>query len=329
MNRLPLVVLVSALLGLVGLPGEAAEFKVLVVMSYEEQNPWVKEIQEGVESALDGKGTATYFYMNTKVDREGGPKRAEEAHALYRQLQPQGVIAVDDDAQAMFVLPYLKDKVSTPVMFAGVNAAAEKYGYPTRQISGILERAHMRESLAFAKQLIPTLQSACALTNQVPPGDALRNQVAAEQATYPVRFHAFHQVKRVADLEALGEALRKECDTLFVDSLEGIVGGADKPLNNQEVLGTLNKVYSGPLLGGNRYQVEQGALAAVVKTGQEQGSTAAEMLLQAMQGTPVDQIPVVRNTQGQRVINVTALEARGLMLRPVVMRGAILVRQQP
>lgn len=329
MNRLPMVVLVSALLGLVGWPGEAAEFKVLVVMSYEEQNPWVKEIQEGIESVLAGNGSATYFYMNTKVDREGGPKRAEEAHALYRQLQPQGVIAVDDDAQAMFVLPYLKDKVSTPVMFAGVNAAAEKYGYPTRQISGVLERAHVRESLAFAKQLIPTLQRACALTNRVPPGDALRSQVEGEQATYPVRFHAFHQVKRVADLEALGEVLHKECDTLFVDSLEGIVDGTEKPLNNQEVLGALNKVYSGPLLGGNRYQVEQGALAAVVKTGQEQGSTAAEMLLRAMQGTPVDQIPVVRNTQGQRVINVTALEARGLMLRPVVMRGAILVRQQP
>jgi ABC-type uncharacterized transport system substrate-binding protein len=89
------------------------------------------------------------------------------------------------------------------------------------------------------------------------------------------------------------------------------------------------RAYNGPLLAGNRYQVEQGAWAAVVKTGQEQGETSAEMLLQAMRGTPVAAIPVTRNTRGQRVINVTALEAHGVALRPTILRGATLVRQQP
>jgi ABC-type uncharacterized transport system substrate-binding protein len=87
-------------------------------------------------------------------------------------------------------------------------------------------------------------------------------------------------------------------------------------------------VYRGPILGGNRYQVEQGAWAAVVKSGQEQGETSAEMLLQAMRGTAVDALPIVRNSKGQRVINVTALEAHGITPRPIVLRGATLVRQQ-
>jgi ABC-type uncharacterized transport system substrate-binding protein len=307
----------------------AAEFKVLVVMSYEEQNPWVKEIREGIDSVLSGSSAITYFHMDTKVDPAGGPKKAEQAQALYQHLQPQGVIAVDDHAQALFVVPYLKDKVATPVMFAGVNAPAEQYGYPTRQISGVLERAHVRESLAFAKQLIPTLQNACALTNRVPPGEALRAQIEADKASYPLRFQAFHQVETVGELESLGETLRQTCEVLFVDSLEGILDLAGKSMNNREVLEVLARVYGGPLLGGNRYQVEQGAWAAVVKTGQEQGATAAEMLLRALRGTPVEQIPVTRNAQGQRVINVTAIESRGLLLRPLVLRGAVLVRQQP
>ena len=72
-----------------------------------------------------------------------------------------------------------------------------------------------------------------------------------------------------------------------------------------------------------------GAWAAVVKTGQEQGELSAEMLLQAMRGKPAGSIPVIQNTRGQRVINITALERHGIVPKPTVLRGAALVRQQP
>lgn len=306
----------------------AADFKVLVVMSYEEGNPWVKEIREGIESVLRPSSEITYFHMNTKADRSGGPKKAEEAFALYQSLQPHGVIAADDDAQAMFVVPYLKGKVSTPIMFNGVNAEAGKYGFPMNHVSGVLERAHVRESLAFIKQLLPSLKTVCFMTNHVPPGQALRAQVEEEKASYPAKVGAFHLIKSIPELDAAARSWRANCDALFVDSLEGIVDGQSRALNNSEVLKAVAQAYSGPILAGNRYQVEQGAWAAVVKTGQEQGETSAEMLLQAMRGTPVAAIPVTRNTRGQRVINVTALEAHGVALRPTVLRGATLVRQQ-
>ncbi len=102
-----------------------------------------------------------------------------------------------------------------------------------------------------------------------------------------------------------------------------------KPPTNQEMLQILRHAYDRPILGGNRYQVEQGAWAAVVKTGQEQGELSATMLLQAMQGNPVSTLPVTQNSRGQRIINVTALERHGIVPRPTVLRGATLVRQQP
>lgn len=321
--------LLAALLGIFAPNTNAAEFKVLVVMSYEEDNPWVQEIRAGVESVLAPLSDIVYFYLNTKVDRDGGPRRAQEAYELYQRLQPQGVIAADDDAQAMFVVPYLRDKVGTPVMFNGVNAAAERYGFPATNVSGVLERAHVRESLAFIKQLLPAVQRACFITNDVPAGLALRIQVEEEQDTYPVKIAAFHLVKRADDIVALRDTLRSGCDTLFVDSLEGILGSDSKPMNNIEVVALLDRTFPGPILGGNRYQVEQGAWAAVVKTGQEQGEISADMLLRAMRGTPVLEIPVTRNYRGQRMLNITAIDGHSIPLRPTVLRGATLVRQKP
>jgi ABC-type uncharacterized transport system substrate-binding protein len=329
MKSLCSMALLAAVCGAGTTAAIAAEFKVLVVMSYEANNPWVKEIREGIDSVLAASSEITYFHMDTKVAPAGGPKKEEEAHALYQTLQPDGVIAADDDAQAMFVVPFLKDKVKTPVMFNGVNNSAVKYGFPAANVSGILERAHVRESLAFARQLIPAIRTACFLTNDVPAGRALRNQVEEEKETYPTKVGVFHQVKSTREMEALVKGSRSACDTILIDSLEGIVDDAARPLNNKEVLDALGKLYGGPILGGNRYQVEQGAWLAVVKTGQEQGATSAEMLLKAMRGTPVAKIPVVSNSQGQRVINVTAIEAHKVVLQPTILRGATLVRQVP
>jgi ABC-type uncharacterized transport system substrate-binding protein len=321
--------LLAVLFGAGANTATAAEFKVLVVMSYEANNPWVEEIRAGIDSVLGKSSAITYFHMDTKVAPGNGPRKAEEAFALYQSLQPDGVIAADDDAQAMFVVPFLKDKVRTPVMFNGVNSPAGKYGFPASNISGILERAHVRESLAFAKQLIPAIRTACFIVNDVPAGRALRTQVEEEKKTYPLKVGAFYLVGNTREIDALAKKARSACDTILVDSLGGIVDGTARPLNTKEVLDAIGKMYDGPLLAGNRYQVEQGAWAAVVKTGQEQGETSAEMLLKAMRGTPVARIPVVSNVQGQRVINITAIEAHGVVLKPSILRGATLVRQQP
>ena len=132
------MIAVLSAVGCMSQPATAARYKVLVVMSYDETYPFEAEMREGIEAALADLCEMTYCYMNTKKHFEGGPQKAKEAYALYQELQPDGVIAADDDAQAMFVVPYLKDQVKTPVMFCGVNAQPEKYGYPASNVSGHL-----------------------------------------------------------------------------------------------------------------------------------------------------------------------------------------------
>jgi ABC-type uncharacterized transport system substrate-binding protein len=304
---------------------QAAKFKVLVVMSYEEDNPWCKEIKEGIESILSGTSEIVYVYMDTKINLENGPEKAKQAYALFQQIKPDGVITADDNAQKLFVLPYLKDRYETPVMFCGVNAEAEQYGFPTPSVSGILERGHIRESLALAKQFVPSIQSVAFLTKESPSGRALLRQVESESEKYIVNT-SFHLVNSLNELSALDEILNKQSDAIYIDSMEGVKGVAGKPLSTKDVIKHLIDKYHKPIIGANQYHVEQGALCAVVKTGQEQGRTAAEMLQRAMQGTPVAQIPIVQNFKGKRVINVTAMKALNLRVRPIVLLGAKLVK---
>ena len=311
---------------LVPATSSASEFKVLVVMSYEEDNPWCMEIKEGIESVLGKTSDTTYFYMNTKANFNGGVGKAAEAYELYRQLKPNGVITADDDVQEMFVLPYLKNRTAVPVMFCGVNAEAEQYGYPAKNVSGVLERAHVAESIAFLKQLLPSVKKIGFIVNNVPAGKALRLQVDTEKGKYLAAVASFKLVSTIAELRKTADILSKTTDAVYVDSLEGITDDQQRAMTNKEIFKILRESYRKPIIGANSYHVEQGALCAVVKTGQEQGETAAKQLLLAMRSTKVSDIKVTQNNRGRRLINVDTMEALGITPRPIVLVGATLVK---
>lgn len=266
--------------------------------------------------------------MDTKIDLNGGNQKAKEAYTLFQRLKPDGVIAVDDNVQSMFVLPYLKEKVNTPVMFCGVNAEAEEYGYPASNVSGILERGHIRESIAFAKQLVPTIKTVGFIAKSSPSGEALLEQVVRESDTFIARLTTFKLVKHIKELWAVKKSLNEKCDAIYTDSMEGILNEDGDPLKNKEIIKILAKMYPKPIIAANQYHVIQGALCAVVKTGQEQGETAAEMLLKIMRGAPISEIPITRNYKGKRVINVMTMEALGIKPKPMVLLGAKLVRTE-
>ena len=305
---------------------QAAIFKVLVVMSYEQRNPWCMEIKRGIDSALANNCEITYFYMDTKINLGGGKQKAKEAYSLFKKLQPDGVITADDNAQSMFVVPYLKDKIKMPVMFCGVNAEAEEYGYPASNVSGILERGHIRESVALLKQLSPSTKTIAFITKNSPSGEALLRQVEKESGAYLLNVTTLTLVRTVKELVTVSEELKEQCDVIYMDSTAGIVDEKGNPLDTKEIIRILENAFSKPIIAGNEYHVEQGALCAVVKTGDEQGRTAAEMLLKAMQGTPVSEIPITVNCRGKRVINVTVMERFGIRPKPIVLLGAKLVR---
>lgn len=323
-----LVALILAVACLLPPRGEAAPYRVLVVMSYHESMPWEREVREGIESQLARSASIRYVYMNMKNDAAGGAARAREALRVYREFRPDGVIAADDDAVSLFVVPYLRDRVTTPVMFCGVNAEPQAYGFPASNVSGILERAHFRESIAFLHQLQPSLIRMAFLTIDNPTGRANIQQIRQETPSYPATVSAIRLVKNLDQALAVIGKLKSSSDALFVIAMEGLPDRSGRPLPERETYRRLAKLYGKPIIGMNEFNVRSGLLCAVAKNGQEQGATAAKMLLRAMGGTPVSRIPVTRNRHGKRLLNVKAMKAFGISPRPVFLVGTQLVETE-
>ncbi len=309
-------------------PGKlhGAPFKVLVVMSYNDQYAWPMEIKDGIDKVLAEKCIVKYFWMDTKRDLKGGGEKAGQAFELYQKFQPDGVIAADDNAQSMFVVPYLKDKVKTPVMFCGVNGEPEDYGYPGSNVSGILERLHILDSIAFAQLLVPSISRVIYLTREGPSGQAALKQYEKEHTTYPVKSVAFILPETLNEALSAINKFREKSDALFFETMDSIQDESGRMLSDKEVIPIVAKAFGKPLISNTLDHVKSGCLCAVVKTGQEQGSTAAEMLLMAMHGTPVSQLPITQNQHGKRFINLHVMNALGIKPVSNALKGVKLVR---
>jgi hypothetical protein len=315
----------------------AAEFKVLVVMSYEEDNPWVKEIREGHRwGALPVEREWCYFLhehqgRSGQVVPRSAPKRPMPLFQV--SCNPSGVITRPTTTRRRCsCVPYPEGQDrQTPSCSTASTPQRKSTAFRTPNVSGVLERAHVRESLVLrqADRCRPFRTGLLPDQRRASRPIAARAGASATEPAIRRRSPTSTWFRTTSALAALKPSLNASCDALFIDSLEGMTDQSGKALTHMEISQLLKDIYHGPMLAGNRYQVEQGALAAVVKTGQEQGEKSAEMLLQALRGQPVATIPIMQNVQGQRIINVTALERRGIVPPPTVLRGATLVRQEP
>ena len=306
--------------------GEAATYKVLVVMSYEEDYLWCQEIKKGIETVLSADAEIRYFYLDTKKNLAGGVKKAEEAYALYQEFQPDGVITADDNAQSMFVVPYLKDQVKTPVIFCAVNADPAQYGYPATNVSGILERESMKESFALAQQLLPTLKTFGAVLRDDATGQAVLAQIEREKDTFPIQFIGVKWPQTFDELMQMTEEFKVTADAIYYSTFQGMLDAQGNALTDKLIIPQVFEKFGKPVLTQG---VIYGGLCAVIKTGDEQGHNAATMLLEAMRGKPLAEIPITQNQFGRRVINVNVLNALGITPKPAVVRGSELVKTEP
>jgi ABC-type uncharacterized transport system substrate-binding protein len=228
----------------------------------------------------------------------------------------------------MFVVPYLKNKVKTPVMFCGVDAEPEKYGYPAGNVSGILERNHVAETIALAQQLVPSIKTVGFIAKDSPAHREFTKQVIKEHTVYSAEFMGFKMPRTKQETLSMIEELKGRCDLLFITTLRGIPDADGRPLEDDEIIPIVADAFGKPIITGNEFVVQNAALCAVVRTGQEQGESAARMLLRAMQGTPFDRIPIIVNQYGKRIINVTVLKKMGIKPKTIILQGAELVRTE-
>jgi ABC-type uncharacterized transport system substrate-binding protein len=287
--------------------------RVLLVHSYHPEYPWVDSVTQGVKATLDGTGLVLeVIYMDTKrhTDDAWKTEAGRRAKQKVDEYRPDLILTCDDDAQQFFARTYVNTAV--PVVFTGVDADPSKYGYPAANVTGVIERPHLKESLALAQRLRPIKRVAvlsCRDSTSVAALGFMKQEQLNVEVTEWLLVDDFDQWK-----EAVSR-FNKTVDALVIRSYQALKQpGSQVNADPKEVGAWTARNATIPTVAFHDFEIKDGILVGTVKSGQEYGRQASEYGLELLRGAKAESLPVTRTKTGVRMMNAETAARLGVSL---------------
>ncbi|MCV6636833.1 ABC transporter substrate binding protein [Candidatus Albibeggiatoa sp. nov. NOAA] len=258
------------------------------------------------------------FEMDTKRNTSEQFKlaTADKARQLIEKLNPDVVIVSDDNASKYIVKPFYKD-TDLPFVFCGVNWDASIYGYPYKNVTGMIE-------VDLSHILIKRL-SRYAKGNRIGvlavDNLSVRKNVKYQQSVHNIQYHKIYYVSDFNEWKKAYKRLQTEADILLL--LNHPLKGWDNALAEQFILKE-TKIVTGNTLDW----MTQFAVYSITKSAEEQGRWAAKAALSILKDHPPSSMPIVKNRTGETFINVKLAKRLGIEFNAELLKVVNVVGQE-
>lgn len=271
---------------------------VFYINSYHDGYAPSDDVTAGIEETLKPAHVGLeVFFMDTKrhPEREAILAKSQEAMQRIGEIQPDVIIASDDNAVQSIVAEYFKDG-PIPCVFCGVNWTCEQYGLPTNNVTGMLEVLPVRETVRTLMEYYPDAKRLVVLSQDTT--SERRNQVVLAPifAEYGLKTR-YVLVDTFNDWRVEFLKASMQCDLIFLPTNGAIRGWQDRAARSF-VSGHIRV----PVFTCDDSMMPY-AVFGMTKVAKEQGQWAAGAALKILNGTSPADIPVARNEQTIAYIN--------------------------
>lgn len=305
MNRCLTVFIVILVSVFVSIPFVSASQKVLYIDSYHKGFEWSDGITRAIEASFDGKDIdLQIFRMDTKRNPSEDFKKeaARKAVDLIKSFRPDVVIASDDNASKYIIVPYFKN-ADLPFVFCGVNNDATKYGFPLRNVTGMVEVAPVAKliySLKHFRRVEKVGYLASDTMTEHMDGESYDAEIDITFIQrYPKNFNAW-----VADYKALQD----EVDILIVGNNAGITDWDED--DAQRIIRSDTRIPTGCVYDW----IIDHVFLGYTKDPEEHGEWAATTALSILNGSSASSIPIVKSRKGNLIINTKMASVLGVQI---------------
>jgi ABC-type uncharacterized transport system substrate-binding protein len=290
--------------------------KIVYVNSYHEGYPWSDGIETGLHAILDDTGVELKIIrLDTKQnpDVEFGKAAGARAWSEIQAYKPDIIITSDDNAQKYLVVPFMKE-IQTPVIFNGVNWDASVYGFPTANMTGMIE-------VELPNQLVKLLKG-YAKGERVGYITIDTETERKVTDTYNQRFFngqmQTYWVKTQEEFKTAFETAQQEVDILIIGDNAG--SDAWNEAGMKQFMLSNTTIPTGSI---NDWMAPY-AMLTLAKSAQEQGEWSAQAALQILDGTSPSDIPVTENKKGQLIVNLDLADKLGIVFAPSLLKNAVI-----
>jgi ABC-type uncharacterized transport system substrate-binding protein len=267
------------------------------------------------------------YYMDTKrrTSEQWKIAAGEKACDLINEWYPDIVIGADDNAQ-QYCLKQYAGKASPQIIFCGVNAVPEKYGYPASNVTGVLERPHVKESLDMFRKLKPDAGKIAIVTDDSPTSDGALQYLKSPPEPFevvtiktPPTFEAWK--KAIKEVQPLADAIA----TYMYHTVKSESNDNSESVTPQEVMTWTVNNSKLPVIGFFIFTVDDGGLVGYLESGVEHGMEAAKMAEQIIEGKTAGDIPVKTALHGQSMLNLLTARKLGIDVPAALMENTEII----
>jgi ABC-type uncharacterized transport system substrate-binding protein len=295
----------------------AAKKKVLFIDSYHVGYPWSDGEVQGAKIVIGDKYEFKVIHMDTKRNPSAAAqkKAGEEAKAEIDSWKPDVVIAADDNAAKLVIVPYFKDS-DIPFVFCGINWDASSYGFPTKNVTGVLE-------VSVIKPVLDSMQKFAKGTRIgfIGNDNETDRKEADNLKKLGVQFSSLKFVKTFEEWKTEYSKLQEETDILIFINNAGI-----SDWNDVEALKFIRENTKIPS-GSSHDFMAPFVLVDYAKIAEEQGELAAEIAIKILEGKSVKDFPIVSNKKGQMYINLVIADKLGVQFPLETLKKAKVIKE--
>ncbi|MFC1621382.1 ABC transporter substrate-binding protein [Candidatus Omnitrophota bacterium] len=297
---------------------EEAKKKVLFVDSYHKGYEWNDGIEKGIVNTLkDAPVELKIYRMDTKRNSDERFKKqaALEAKALIEEFKPDVVIASDDNASKYLIEPYYKDK-DLPFVFCGLNWDASIYGFPCKNVTGMVEVDLIDQSMGILQEYTRGKRVAYFARRDL---SEQKNGQWLKKLFFPnlvERYVSSYEEWKQAFLET-----QEKVDIMIIGNYVGIADWQE-----EEAIKFMQENTKIPTTATGVTVVNM-SLMTLLKVPEEQGEWSAETALKILDGVAPSDIPVVKNKRGKLYLNMKIAEKLHIIFKPALMRNAELITE--
>ncbi len=279
---------------------EVEEVRILIVHSYRLEYPWTQAVDDGIMYWLQDKGyRIERYFMRTKIvtEESGKEQVGQEALAKIKSFKPSVVITTDDNAQK-YVGRFLVNRKDLSVVFCGVNGKAEIYGYPGNNVTGVLERPHIRNGLELLAKIVPNLKSISVFTDKSPTSTEFIRYVKSLSLGVKI-----DNVVSTDDFDHWKKQLSLTTSDAVMIYLYHTVRQQGKRVPPMDVMKWTVQNISLPTVGYLDFSIQDGVLLGHVESGYEHGQLAGEKCIKIINGKRASEIPITTAKKGVILVN--------------------------
>ncbi len=306
--------------------------KILFINSYHQGYDWSDDIEYGFIRALGIKAHPPFknqydtdqldvkiFRMDTKNNQAFShmKQKANEVKTLIEKWEPDVVVASDDNASKYLIAPHFKNS-TLPFIFCGLNWDASVYGFPTKNVTGMVEVAPVLKLIAFLKTYAKGAKIGYIGSNVVSERKELQHYKKVLDITFAdgTLISTFDEWKK----EYL--RLQKSVDILIMLNQVGI------PDWDETAAKSFVKEHTVIPSGTSTKNIRGISLVAFSRIAEEQGMWAGERALEVIAGKKVIDIPVVTNQNSTVHLNMALAKKLNIIFPTELIERSTLIEEE-